>query len=229
MLKPRPLRTGLILPVLMLVTVSAGATLMEVAPSNDQAVFTLPAQPSGNVIVRLYVNDADYPDEGIMTVNGYPVELFGAAGVAANGSTLAWVSYTIPASAWQAGANTISFSYTRRQEAYRVDLVQIEYGTEMGAVQLLKANGRAPSWLDENDEIRIRLRPSVNRVYMCVHEDGSATGRKFLAWSPGDRLTPDFTQPLAPVDSCDKAICFAADDSTSTRDEKIAQACGPSG
>lgn len=200
-------------------------------PVNDQATITLPGTLTGNVIVRLYVEDADFADEGTLTINGNPVVLFGTNAAATYNDTLAWTTDEVPASYWHAGANSLEFTYTRHANSYRVDLVQVRYQTsdDMPVVQMLKATGRAPAWLDWNDEVRIRLRRNPDRVYMCAREDGSLSGRRFLTWSPGDQVVPDLSQPLAPIDACDTTFCFAADDAAGTRDMKIAAACGASG
>ena len=224
---PFPAATSLVAILLIFGDAHAQTIMAAAVPVNDQATITLPAAPTGNVNVA----DADYADEGTLMINGNPVVLFGANAAAANNGTLAWTTDEVPGSYWQAGANSLAFSYTRHANSYRVDLVQIRFQApgDMPVVQMLKSTGRAPSWLSENDDIRIRLRRSPDRVYMCARENGSASGRRFLAWSPGDQVVPDLSQPLALIDACDTAFCFAVDDATGTRDSKVTQACGATG
>ena len=134
-----------------------------------------------------------------------------------------------PPEDWQAGLNTVAFSYTRREGAYRVDLVQFEYAAlvaDMPVVQLFKVTGRAPPWLTASDDVRVRQRRNPDRVYMCTREYGAVNGRTWVAWTPGDQVVPDMTQALLPVDSCDKVFCFATDDAAGTRSAKVLQACG---
>lgn len=212
---------------LMLAASTGYATIVEVIPVGLVATINLPSAPTSPPTLRLYVYDADVADEGTMTVNGTTIPLFGAAGRTANNGMLMWIDYVLPVSYWRAGANTLTFAFTRKDGAYRVDVVQLEYGVaDMAVVQMMKSTSRAPPWLGDDDDMRVRLRRGPDRVYVCTREGGLPTGRTWVTWSPGDVVVPDIGQPVAPIDACDRAFCFATDSSTGTRSDKVRLACG---
>lgn len=63
-------------------------------------------------VVTLTVNDADFPDEGELVINGnLPIPLFGADGVSANDRLTTTVVLNTPATHWNNGENTLTFRH----------------------------------------------------------------------------------------------------------------------
>ena len=212
---------------LMLVASTGHATIVEVIPVGQIATINLPSVPASPPTLRLYVYDADVADEGTMTVNGTTITLFGAAGRTANNGMLMWVDYVLPASYWRAGANTVTFGFTRKHGAYRVDVVQLEYGiADMAAVQMMKATSRAPPWLDDNDDMRVRLRRRPGPC-LCLHAGGWPAGGTNLGDMVAGRRRRSRPRPAGRADRrLRQGVLLRHDSPTGTRSDKVRLACG---
>ena len=88
------------------------------------------ANDAKTAILDLSVFDADNYDEGELFVNGNgPIRLFGEYSRGGNDSRTINVSFSMPASWWQDGNNTLKFVHTRTG-GYRIERASIRFDTQ---------------------------------------------------------------------------------------------------
>ncbi len=118
--------------------------------------------------MTLFVNDADFADEGELVINGNPaIALFGTAGSTANDTKSTNITISTPASYWQDGNNTLLFRHTSTGGYVIYDVtVQFEVSTEHVVTGSVTLSWTAP----------------VAREDGYNHIDGRNQGVPYLLW-----------------------------------------------
>lgn len=98
-------------------------------PEEKTVTFNTTKNPGSfeNAVLTMTVFDGEYQNEGELYVNGNgPVALFGNQAVSQNNDVVKVLTYTMPASWWRTGDNTLRFVH-KSTVGYRVDSVAIDF------------------------------------------------------------------------------------------------------